>query len=399
MTYPMTQSLCPECLQLIPAEIIHKKGQILMKKECNKHGLFEEVYWPDSDLYDDFSSFQIQGVGIHNPYQGSDFSNVDCPNNCGLCSVHQTYTSMGLIDVTNRCNLRCPICFANANVKGWVYEPTMDQILKMMRLMRDQKPVSVNSIMFAGGEPTVREDIFEIAEYSLKMGFGGRLLATNGVKLAKSLSFTKELKEYQQKNKEAFRRDLDLKRRFGKGDDIKRDSRAPGAKTPVEKMNMIVEREKKAKEEFFRQIEDIEFKLGETFLDDNTRVFVHEATYKQKRLVIISYALEGEIDNVSLLFESASGKQGEEFFFDLGELQALEDAVIPTFIKSKLGLFSKMLGVSRTLEAIWFLGNTLTVERKLPIKTVEFIQDTFLGFLEDIETDIHKKTVQDALKT
>ncbi|MFC1555865.1 hypothetical protein ACFL67_02170 [candidate division KSB1 bacterium] len=212
--------------------------------------------------------------------------------------------------------------------------------------------------------------------------------------------FTKELKEYQQKNKEAFKRDLNLKRRFGQGEEIKRDSRAPGAKTPVEKMTMIVEREKKAKEDFFRQIEDIEFKLGETFLDDNTRVFVHEATYKQKRLVIISYALEGEIDNVSLLFESvSSGKQGEEFFFDLGELQSLEDAVLPTFIKSKLGLFSKMLGVARTLEAIWFLSTVLTVEKKLPIKTVEFIQDTFLGFLEEIETDMHKKTVQDALKS
>ena len=195
MTNSTTQSICPECLRLIPAEIIRKNGQIIMKKECNEHGLFEEVYWSDVDLYDDFSSFQVQGVGIQNPYDDSDVSDVDCPNSCGLCPAHQTYTSIGLIDVTNRCNLQCPICFANANIKGWVYEPSMDQIVKMMRLMREQKPIPVNSVMFAGGEPTVREDIFEIAEHSRKMGFGGRLLATNGVKLAKSLSYTKELKE------------------------------------------------------------------------------------------------------------------------------------------------------------------------------------------------------------
>ncbi|MHA1974256.1 MAG: tetraether lipid synthase Tes [Candidatus Hodarchaeales archaeon] len=195
MTYPVTKSLCPVCLRLIPAEIIRKNGQIIMKKECKVHGLFEEVYWSDADLYDEFSRFQVQGVGIHNPYRGSDLNSVDCPNSCGLCPVHQTYTSIGLIDVTNRCNLRCPICFANASIKNWIYEPSMDQILKMMRLMRNQKPIPVNSIMFAGGEPTVREDIFEIAEHSRKMGFGGRLLATNGVKLAKSLSFTKELKD------------------------------------------------------------------------------------------------------------------------------------------------------------------------------------------------------------
>ncbi|MFC1730339.1 hypothetical protein ACFL6I_08375 [candidate division KSB1 bacterium] len=211
--------------------------------------------------------------------------------------------------------------------------------------------------------------------------------------------FSKELKLYQEKHKDAFKRDLELKRRMGKGDDIKRDSRAPGGKTPVEKMTMIVERENKRKEEFIKAVEDVEFKLGETFLDDNTRVFVHEATYKQKRLVIISYALEGEIDNVSLLFENVSGsKQGEEFFFDLGELQAIDEKVKPSFIKSKLGLFSRMLGVSRTLEAIWFLAVVLSVDRKLPIKTVEFVQDSFLAFLEEIETDIHKRTVQDALQ-
>jgi len=210
--------------------------------------------------------------------------------------------------------------------------------------------------------------------------------------------FSKELKEYQKKHKDAFRRDLEMKRRFGKGEDIKRDSRAPGAKTPVEKMSIIVNREKKRKEEFISALADIDFKLGETFLDDNTRVFVHESSYKKKRLVIISYALEGEIDNVSLLFESVGGKQGEDFFFDLGELQSLDDKLIPSFIKSKLGVFSKMLGVSGILEAIWFLTTVLSVDRKLPIKTVEFIQDTFLLFLEEIETDIHKRTVQEAIQ-
>jgi len=210
--------------------------------------------------------------------------------------------------------------------------------------------------------------------------------------------FSKELKVYQEKHKDAFKRDLNLKRRMGKGEDIKRDSRAPGAQTPVEKMNIIVNREKKAKEEFIQSLADIEFKLGETFLDDNTRVFVHESTFKQKRIVIISYALEGEIDNVSILFESTTGRHGGEFFFDLGELGALEDKVVSSYIKNKLGLFSKMLGVKRTLEAIWFLTIVLSVDRKLPIKTVEFIQDIFLMYLEEIETDIYRKTVQEAIK-
>ncbi len=41
---------------------------------------------------------------------------LGCPNNCGICSDHETATVLGLIDVTNRCNLKCPVCFANAAV-------------------------------------------------------------------------------------------------------------------------------------------------------------------------------------------------------------------------------------------------------------------------------------------
>jgi len=209
--------------------------------------------------------------------------------------------------------------------------------------------------------------------------------------------FSKELKNFQAKHGSSVKRDLAM-RRMGKGDEIKRDSRAPGAKTAVEKMNIIVTREKKRKEEFIISIGDIAFKLSETYLDDATRVFVHTADYKTKRVVIISYAVEGEIDNVSILFESAQGQQGGEFFFDLGELQALDDKVTPTFLKSKLGLFSKGLGVPGVLEVIWFLSNVLDAERKLPFKTVEFIEETLLVYLQSIETDIYKSTVQEAIQ-
>ncbi len=52
---------------------------------------------------------------------------------------------------------------------------------------------------------------------------------------------------------------------MGKGADIKRDSRAPGAKTAVEKMNLIVSREKNRKEDFIQSIGEIAFKLSETY--------------------------------------------------------------------------------------------------------------------------------------
>jgi len=210
--------------------------------------------------------------------------------------------------------------------------------------------------------------------------------------------FTKELKSYQEKYEDAYKRDLLIKKRLGKGTEIKRKVNAPPAEPAEVKMHQIREREKTRKREFINTLADIEFSLGETFMDDNTRVFVHQAAYKRKRLVIISYALEGRIDRVSLLFESTGGKQSEEFFFDLSELQGYNEKVIPSFIKSKLGFFSKMLGVPGTLETIWFLTSILSVKRKLPIKTVEFIQNTFLIHLKEIEADLHNMIIQQAMQ-
>ena len=49
---------------------------------------------------------------------------------------------LAIIDVTNRCNLTCPVCFANAAAAGYVYEPTAEQITGMLENLRANKPVA-----------------------------------------------------------------------------------------------------------------------------------------------------------------------------------------------------------------------------------------------------------------
>jgi hypothetical protein len=211
--------------------------------------------------------------------------------------------------------------------------------------------------------------------------------------------FSYELKDYQRKHPTQFQRDVEIKRRIGKRPAVKKENQESKTKTIEQKMDMIVHKEKKRKMDFINSLSDIEFTLGETFLDNITRVFVHQAVYKQKRLSVISYALEGEIDNVSLVFENLGNKQqGGEFFFDLGELQVYNKEVLSNFIKNKLGLFSKMLGVQRILEATWFLLSVLSAKRKLPLKTVEFIKNTFLIYVEEISGDILQKTIQQEMQ-
>ncbi|MDI9644706.1 MAG: radical SAM protein, partial [Candidatus Verstraetearchaeota archaeon] len=114
-----TKSLCPECLKVLDAEIYEDGGVVYIGKSCTEHGRFDDVYWSDYSLFERAEGYETIGDGVENPRtsQGS-----GCPFDCGICPSHASHTVLAIIDVTNRCNLRCPICFANAAVAGYTYE-------------------------------------------------------------------------------------------------------------------------------------------------------------------------------------------------------------------------------------------------------------------------------------
>lgn len=187
---PAVGSLCPECLAVIEAAIEKRDGRVLIRKKCKTHGQFEDLYYGDAKTYDRFAGMAHEGRGICNP--GT--KNQQCPKSCGLCEQHKSTTILGLVDVTNRCNQKCPICFSNAAASGYLYEPEKERIKEMLQRLREEKPAGCSSVMFAGGEPTMREDLPELVSMAMGMGFSNTLLATNGVKLANSTEYVRELK-------------------------------------------------------------------------------------------------------------------------------------------------------------------------------------------------------------
>jgi uncharacterized radical SAM superfamily Fe-S cluster-containing enzyme len=186
------KSVCPECKKVIDSTIFEENGKIMLKKTCPEHGTFTDVYWSDSKLYDRFRRYSYVGSGVST--NNGTLSSDGCPWDCGICSRHKTGTLLANIDVTNRCNLSCPVCFANAKASGFIYEPDFEQIREMMLNLRNQEPVPCYAVQFAGGEPTVREDLPEIIETAQELGFSQIQIATNGVRLAKSQEYCEALK-------------------------------------------------------------------------------------------------------------------------------------------------------------------------------------------------------------
>jgi len=187
-----TKSLCPECKRVVDAVVYAEDGKVWIEKKCPEHGYFKDVYWSDYELYKRVLKFDFIGSKLENPRTETV---KGCPYDCGLCPNHKTYTVLGIIDVTNRCNLNCPICFAHAGAVGYVYEPTLEQIRKMMENLRANRPVPTPSLQLSGGEPTVREDLPEIVRMAKELGFRHVEVNTNGIMLAKSVDYCRELLE------------------------------------------------------------------------------------------------------------------------------------------------------------------------------------------------------------
>lgn len=193
MLIKKTKSLCPVCNAVIDADIVEEEGGVWIRRSCREHGSYRDLYWSDVDMYRRFDNYENIGSGVDNPQR--DGSEETCPNQCGLCSNHKSGTLLANIDLTNRCNLNCDFCFANARACGYIYEPSFDQVVGMLTLLRDEKPVPAPAVQFSGGEPTMREDLPEIIRKAKELGFPQVQVATNGIKLAKDLKYVQELKD------------------------------------------------------------------------------------------------------------------------------------------------------------------------------------------------------------
>ena len=175
-----TYSVCPVCLQRIPAVHVAYDKKVYLEKTCPQHGYFSAVIWRglrNMELW----------RGELSPIAAGE--NENCPHACGLCPEHRQSTCCVLLEVTKRCNLHCSFCFAEGGIGEDIpFETVRD------RLHALAEP-GQTLVQLSGGEPTVRDDLPQIVAAAKEAGCQYVQLNTNGIRLAEDTEYVKSLAE------------------------------------------------------------------------------------------------------------------------------------------------------------------------------------------------------------
>jgi uncharacterized radical SAM superfamily Fe-S cluster-containing enzyme len=187
-----TTSICPECHVLISANYVEEDGQIYMEKECKDHGKFRDLISVNAKHFRWIQQFTMDSEAkMHNPQVKG--KKKGCPHDCGICDFHKSAPAIAICDITYRCNLKCPVCFANAlTERGKNIEPSFEDLKRIYGHFRNITPQPPVCAMFSGGEPTMRDDFPEILNMARDLGYVQLQVATNGIRFAKDIHFLKD---------------------------------------------------------------------------------------------------------------------------------------------------------------------------------------------------------------
>ncbi|MGC7872021.1 radical SAM (seleno)protein TrsS [Desulfosporosinus sp. SYSU MS00001] len=181
-----TESLCPECLRRIPAQREVQGENVYLVKRCPEHGGYRTLIWHGSPQWASWVRPTIPTP----PKECFTQVAKGCPFDCGLCADHYKTTCTALLEVTQRCNLNCRFCFANAGTE--LDEPSLKVIEGWYKsVLAASGPVN---IQLSGGEPTLRDDLPEIVEMGRRLGFNFIQINTNGLRLAVDSTYLSRLK-------------------------------------------------------------------------------------------------------------------------------------------------------------------------------------------------------------
>lgn len=190
--YDVAISICGICLRRVDAKIVFQDDAVYMLKRCPEHGEQRVLIADDVDYYR-----RCREVFIKRPEMPAVFNTPvkwSCPYDCGLCTDHQQHSCLTLLEITDHCNLRCPVCYAESSPARTGYR-SLDDVQRMIdAVVRNE--VQPDVVQISGGEPTLHPDFFAILDRVKAAPIRHVMVDTNGLKIAEDEAFAERLAGY-----------------------------------------------------------------------------------------------------------------------------------------------------------------------------------------------------------
>lgn len=180
------ESVCPDCLRRLTSRLIGDGDRVRLEKVCPDHGPFTATVWRGEPPFTSWVRPKVPFAGGNRRPTGQ-----GCPLDCGLCREHGQRTCTALVEITRRCNLRCPVCFADSG--GFSADPDLDTLSRMFSSIMAQ--TGGCNLQLSGGEPTIRADLPQIVELAGKAGFTFIQLNSNGLAFASDQELAGKLRD------------------------------------------------------------------------------------------------------------------------------------------------------------------------------------------------------------
>lgn len=190
--YDHVVSLCEHCLRRIEAKQVIRDDQVWMYKWCPEHGASKVLISSDARYWRLGRETYIKPPEM--PLQFNTEQVWGCPYDCGLCPDHMQHSCLTILEVTDHCNLACPVCYADSG-------PHRPQHRELATIERMLDAIVANEgepdvVQISGGEPSTHPQFFEILDAARRRPIRHLMLNTNGVRLAKEPGFAERLAGY-----------------------------------------------------------------------------------------------------------------------------------------------------------------------------------------------------------
>jgi uncharacterized radical SAM superfamily Fe-S cluster-containing enzyme len=189
--FELTNSVCSACLRKTEAKIIFQNDCVYLVKHCPEHGYEKVLISTDVEFYKRQRNFLKPGQLVkkfNTPVK------YGCPYDCGICTDHEQHGCLTLVEVTDQCNLSCPVCYSESSPQRLKHR-SLEQIEFMLDCaVRNEGEPDV--VQISGGEPTIHPDFFKILDAAKARPIKHLMVNTNGIRIAEDALFAKRLKDY-----------------------------------------------------------------------------------------------------------------------------------------------------------------------------------------------------------